>query len=327
MALHTLTLLVGGLVVLVVGAELLLRGATRLSAMLGIAPVLIGLLVVSVGTSVPELAVGLTSASEGTAALSVGNVTGANLINLLLILGISAWLRPLPTDSLSVRLDVPVMAVASTALFLLAMDGALEPGEGLLLLIGGVAYVAALVRTSRREDRATLGEFADSFAHAPVASTGQAMTWGIHMLTLAIGIAMTVLGADWLVDGAVDLASQIGVSQSLIGLTIVAVGTTMPELVTTLVATARNQRDVAIGNLVGSCIFNVLLILGVTISLSEGGIPIGPTLRWIDLPLAAAVALLSVPVFRTRRVVSRWEGGMLVMGYLAFMVSLLVWRT
>jgi len=333
MSLHPALLFLGGLVIIVLGAELLLRGATRLATLLGVPPVIIGLTVVTLGTTMPELAVGVTAALEGQSGLAVGNIAGTNVFNILVILGLSAAVRPLPLKLLNFRLDVPVMIGAALALIVMASDGALSRADGLLLLIGALSYTLSLVWLSRRESPAVRREFAEEFGGATIApGKGDTLRsrrarglW--YLALLAAGIGVTLLGAELLVSGAVRLARGFGVSDEIIGLTIVAVGTSAPELATTLVATMRNERDVAIGNLVGSCIYNILVILGVTSLVADGGVAVARDIFWIDLPMAAGVALLMLPVLRSGDSVSRREGGLFVGIYLLYMGALLIWRT
>jgi len=329
MSLHPVLLFLGGLVIVVLGAEMLLRGATRIASMLGVSPIIIGLTVVSVGTSAPELAVGLTAAHEGRGPLAVGNIAGTNIVNILLILGLSAAIRPLPTRSLSVRLDVPVMIATAGVLFIMALDGVLDRTEGLGLLLAAVVYTVALVMLSRQEDSSTRLEFRDALAgQAPPSrhpTGGGAWVW--NAVLLVTGMALAVLGAELLVAGAVALAKAYGVSDAFIGLTIVAIGTSAPELVTTLISTARNDRDVAIGNLIGSSIYNVLVILGLTmLAAPASGVDVSAEVLWIDLPLAALVAIVCLPVFRSDRMVSRREGVGFVLAYVAYLGSLMLWR-
>lgn len=320
----------GGLVVLVLGAEMLLRGATRLARRLGISPIVIGLTVVSVGTSTPELAIALTAAAEGRGPLAVGNIAGTNIVNILLILGLSAAIRPLPTRSLSVRLDVPVMIATAVALFVMALDGVLTRAEGMGLLLAAVIYTVALVQLSRQEDTTTRMAFRDVLAaqappveHLPPGP----QAWAWNGALLLAGIALAALGAELLVAGAVAMAKAYGVSDAFIGLTIVAIGTSAPELATTLMATLRNDRDVAVGNLIGSSIYNVLVILGLTmVAAPAGGVAVSQAVQWIDLPLAALVAIVCLPVFRSDRLVSRREGIGFVLAYGAYLGSLLLWR-
>jgi cation:H+ antiporter len=330
-ALHPALLFLGGLVVVVLGAEMLLRGATRIATLLRISPIVIGLTVVSVGTSAPELAVGLTAAHEGKGPLAVGNIAGTNIVNILLILGLSAAIRPLPTRSLSVRLDVPVMIATAVAVLVMAMDGVLTRAEGLGLLLAAVVYTVALVQLSRQEAPDTRLAFRDALAaQAPprVNLPTGAAAWAWNGALLLAGMALAVLGAELLVAGAVELAKAYGVSDAFIGLSIVAIGTSAPELVTTMISTLRNDRDVAIGNLIGSSIYNVLVILGLTmVAAPTSGVDVSAEVLWIDLPLAALVAIVCLPVFRSDRLVSRREGIGFVLAYAAYLGSLLLWRT
>lgn len=333
MSLHPALVFLGGLVVIVLGAELLLRGASRLATLLGVPPVVIGLTVVTVGTTMPELAVGVTAARAGQSGLAVGNIAGTNVFNILVILGLSALVRPLPLHLLSFKVDVPVMIGAALTLLVMAADGVLSRTDGALLLIAALSYTLSLLLLSRRESPAMQREFAEEFGRATLAPGPQDALhsrWarGLWYLALLVaGIAITLLGAELLVSGAVSLARAFGVSDAIIGLTIVAVGTSAPELATTLVATIRDDRDVAIGNLVGSCIYNILVILGVTSLVADGGVAVARDLFWIDLPLAAGVALLLLPVFRSGDSVSRREGALFVGIYLLYLAALLLWRT
>lgn len=327
-------LFAGGLVVVLVGAELLLRGASRLAALLGVRPIVVGLTVVALGTSAPELAVGITAAGAGQGALAVGNIAGANLLNILFILGLSACIRPVPLHLLSVKLDLAVMVASALALVAMAADGVLSRFEGVVLVAGGLAYTAALVRLSRRESAAMRREFAEEY-HADkampppdAALPSNRLVVGLwNLLLLGAGIAIAVMGAQLLVSGAGGIARAWGVSDTVIGLTIVAMGTAAPELATMLVATLRNDRDVAVGNVVGSCIYNVLVVLGLACGVAPGGIAVGPQLLAIDLPLAALVAIACLPVFRSGRRISRAEGALFVATYLLYLGSLLWLRT
>lgn len=323
-----------GLVIIVLGAELLLRGASRIALLLGIPPIVIGLTIVSVGTSAPELAVGLAAATQGKGALAVGNIAGTNMLNILFILGLSALIRPLPVRLLSIRLDVPVMIASAAVLVAMSADRVITRVEGLVLVGAAVPYTIALIYLSRRESASERRDFAEEYRPELVVSPpgaqlpgrrGPAMAW--NAVLLGVGIALAVLGAELLVSGAIDIATALGVSDAVIGLTIVAIGTSAPELATTLVATWKNDRDVAVGNLVGSSIYNVLVILGITCAASPGGAELTAGILLVDLPLAALVAIVCLPVFRSGRMVSRREGGAFVLAYLLYLGSLLVWRS
>jgi len=312
-----------GLALLIIGAELLVRGATRLALSLGVKPLLLGLTVVAIGTSTPELAVGITASWEGSAAMAVGNIAGTNIVNILFILGLSALLRPLPLHLQTVRLDLPMMIAAAAMMTLFAWNGTLSRLDGGVMLCAAVLYTVALIRMASRETQAVKDEFQDMFG-ADGRKTGPAVARmrAVNAALLAGGVVLSVLGAHWLVAGAVDIARRLGASEALIGLTIVAIGTSGPELVTTIISTIRNERDVAIGNLLGSSIYNILVILGITCLVSPAGIPVERQLLLVDIPLMTGVALLCVPVFITGRLVSRFEGGVFVAMYLGYLASL-----
>lgn len=314
-------LLIVGMVVLVLGAEALVRGATRLARTLGVPPLLMGLTVVSVGTSAPELAVGLAAVAQDAGTLAVGNIAGTNLANILLILGLSAALRPLPLRLQSLRLDLPAIVLATLAMSWMAHDGRLSRTDGLLLVAGAVAYTVLLVRVSRQETARVRAEFRDLYPAATLQAPAmryRGPRWAGDALLLLGGVALAVQGARWLVAGAVDVAQAAGIDEAIIGLTVVALGTSLPELATTLVATRRDERDVAVGNLLGSSIYNILLILGLTCLAAPGGLPAAPAVNRFDLPILLAVALLCVPVFASGRRVSRAEGVLFVAMYLGY---------
>lgn len=316
-----------GLGVIIVGAELVLRSSTRIANFLGIKPIIIGLTVVSIGTSMPELAIGVTAAAEGKGSLAIGNIAGTNILNILFILGLSAAIRPLPLHALSIKLDLPVMIGAALALTAMAWDGVLEAYEGILLLLAAVVYTIVLIRLSKMESPSIKKEYEEEFESKRNLKIKIAWLWTWNILLVGGGIYLTVIGADWLVSGAIDIASSLGVSDAIIGLTIVAVGTSAPELVTTILATIKNDRDVAVGNLIGSSITNILVILGITCILSPGGIDVSQDILWFDLPLAALVAIICYPVFRSDQKISRREGTVFVSLYLIYITTLILFRT
>lgn len=316
-------LIAAGLVALVVGAEGVVRGGSRLAARLGIPPIVIGLTIVSIGTSAPELAVGIEAAVQGNGSLAVGNIAGTNIVNLLLILGLSAAIRPLFLEMQTLRVDLPIMAAAAIVLMLMALDGHLSRAEGAVLVVGAVVYTVVVVRLAKRESPEIQGEFEHGYP-VPVRVHPRRAVVGDLVLLLA-GIVVVVVGADWLVDGSVDLARTLGVSDALIGLTIVAIGTSAPELATTVVSTIRGERDIAIGNLIGSSVYNIALILGMTALVAPVAVDEG--LVRVDIPLMTAVALMCVPVFISGRRVSRPEGIFFVVGYFAYLTYLILART
>ncbi|KWX59120.1 calcium/sodium antiporter [Mycobacterium sp. NAZ190054] len=312
-----------GLGTLVAGAEVMVRGATEIAARLGISAIVVGLTVVSVGTSMPELAIGVVSAAEGNGAMAVGNVAGANVINLMLVLGLSALILPLAIEMRTLRSELPVMAGVAVLLWVLAADGMLSRADGLILVTGAVLYTYSVVRSARRERGSAAVEFVHTY---PTAGTDGRRT-ALHVGMTVGGIAVIVLGAQWLVDGAVGLARAFSVSDALIGLTVVALGTTAPELVTTVVSTFRRQRDVAVGNLLGSSAYNILLILGVTSLVPAHGIALPRELVRIDIPIMMAATLACIPIFISGRRVGRVEGGCMVAAYVGFLVFLLATQT
>ncbi len=312
-----------GLAALVAGAEVMVRGATKIASRLGISAIVIGLTVVAIGTSMPELAIGVVAASEGTGALAVGNIAGANVINLLFVLGLSALMLPLAIEMRTLRFELPVMAVAAILLLVLAFDGVLSRVDGTILVVCAVVYTFAVIQAARRETR----DAADEFVQAYPADTTSGRSTALHVAMMVGGIAIIVLGADRLVDAAVGIAGDFGVSDALIGLTVVAIGTTAPELVTTVVSTLRGERDIAIGNLLGSSIYNILLILGVTCLVPADGLELPSALVRIDIPIMVAVTLACIPIFISGRRVHRSEGAAMVCAYVAFLVFLLTTQT
>lgn len=309
-------LVVGGLVALLTGAELVVRAGTGIATRLGVRPIVIGLTVVSLGTSMPELAVGVDAAVSGSPGLAVGNIVGTNLVNILLILGLSAALVPIALERTTLRFDLPVMTGVALLLVVLSIDGTLSRLDGAVLLLAAIAYTVGLWRTSRRGP-ADLGET------PPVASRGPL----VLTLLLVVGLAVIVLGAELLVDGAVSAAHALGVSESVIGLTVVAIGTSAPELVTTVLSTVRGERDIAIGNLFGSSIYNIGAVLAVTIVVAPGGLPVPRDVLVADLLLLGVVAVAAVPVFLSGARISRLEGAAFVAAYAAYLIWLLWSRT
>ncbi|GAB04718.1 calcium/sodium antiporter [Gordonia amarae] len=303
-----------GLLALVVGAEALVRGGATIATRLGVSPLLVGLTVVSIGTSLPELAVGIDATLGDAGAMAIGNIAGTNIVNILLILGMSAAMTPLALHRRTLRVDLPCMVVSALALLVLSANGTLSRLDGTLLLVLAVTYTALVIRADLT-----------SKASPPEEQEPPPGPWPIAAVQLAGGIAVVVLGADWLVDGAVRLATDLGVSEAVIGLTVLAIGTSAPELVTTLVSTLRGNRELAIGNLIGSSVYNITFILGTTALV--GPMAVDDGLIRIDIPLMAAVALLCIPVFVSGRRISRFEGAAFVGAYAVYLGLLLVLRT
>ncbi|WP_173921420.1 calcium/sodium antiporter [Agromyces sp. Marseille-P2726] len=314
-----------GVVAVIGGAELVVRGGAQLAARLGISPLIIGLTIVAIGTSFPELAVGIDAALQGNGALAVGNIAGTNTFNLLFILGLVAVIRPLPLGSQTIRFDLPFIIGAAFVLFLMGLDGWLTTLEGVILIAGAVLFTVLTVRNARRESVAVRAEFDEEYAVRLTKHPTRQLL--VNAVMLLVGLVIIGFGADWLVDGAVELARLFGVSDAFIGLTIVAIGTSAPEIVTAIVATLRNERDIAVGNLIGSSVYNILLILGVTSVVPIGDIPVPPELAFVDIPVMVAATLACMPVFISHRRVSRLEGAIFVSAYLAYFAYLVISRT
>mgnify|MGYP003591010087 FL=1 len=302
-----------GLVVLVVGADVMVRGASRLAVSFGVSPLVVGLTVVAFGTSAPEMAVSVGSALAGTPDLAIGNVVGSNIANVLLILGISALITPLLVDEQIIRQEIPIMIGASALLVVMALDGNIGLLESIVLFALVIAYTVFLVIQSRRASKAVQDEF-----ETGIPTSTWDSHWAVQIGLIAAGLAMLVVGADWLVDAAVAFARAFGVSDLVIGLTVVAVGTSMPEIATSIVAAMRGQRDIAVGNVVGSNVFNILAVLGAAGIASGAGLPVSEAARNFDLWVMLAVAFACLPIMITGREIARWEGVVFLAYYAAY---------
>ena len=299
-----LLLFAAGLAGVIAGAELLVRGASQLARRLGLAPLVIGLTVVAFGTSAPELAITLRAAfTDHAADLALGNVVGSNIANILLVLGLAALIAPIVVARRLIRIHVPVMLAASLLTLLLARDGTLAGLDGVILLTGLAGYLALTLARDRGQIAA------EAEPSAPARLPGA-------LLRLVIGIPLLAVGAFLLVDAAAALAAALGISDLVIGLTLVAVGTSLPEIATTVSAYRLGDRQMAVGNLVGSNIFNLLAVLGLAALAAPGGVTVNAAALAFDLPVMLAVAFACLPVFFTGHTVARWEG-VLFLGYYA----------
>ncbi|MFZ5491391.1 MAG: calcium/sodium antiporter [Pseudomonadota bacterium] len=315
---QTVLLLIVGLILLVGGAELLIRGAVRLAMATGLSPLVVGLTVVAFGTSAPELAISIDAALSGTPAIAVGNVVGSNIANVLLILGLSALVAPLLVARQLIRLDVPLMLAVSVLVMLMALDGRIGRLEGVSLVLGAVAYTALVLRLARREPAA-----ASADAEELPGASAPAVWWRDLALVL-VGLLLLVVGARALVAAAVAIALGFGVSELVVGLTVVAVGTSLPEIAASAVAALRGQTEMAVGNVVGSNIFNLLAVLGASSAVAAGGLPVSAAARTFDLPVMTAVAFACLPIFFTGHRIARWEGGLFLAYYVAYTAYLLL---
>lgn len=305
-----------GLGLLVLGAELLVRGASKLALTFGISPLVVGLTVVAFGTSAPEIAVSLQSAMSGQADLAVGNVVGSNIFNVLFILGLSALITPLLVNRQLIRQEVPVMAAISLLMAAMAWDGALSRIDGVFFIALLAAYTVFVIVQSRRSEPED--QTADS------STPGWDSKLPVQLILIAAGLGMLVLGAQWLVSAAVTFATYLGVSEMIIGLTIVAAGTSLPEVATSVMAAIRGERDIAVGNVVGSNIFNLLGVLGLTAAVAPGGLVVPAAMIAFDIPVMLAVAFACLPIFFTGNLIARWEGGLFFALYVAYTTYLIL---
>ncbi len=312
-----------GLVALVVGGEFLVRGASLLARAMRISPLVIGLTVVAFGTSAPELGVSLQAALTGAADVAVGNVIGSNILNVLLILGLAALVTPLIVSSQLIRIDVPILVVVSGLMWYFSLDLNISRLEGSLLFIGLISYIVFCIRQSRKEKRVIVDEFE---AELPVLNKLNSSRW-LQIGFIIVGLILLGLGSKWLVSGAVTIATLWGVSELVIGLTIVAAGTSLPEVVTSVVASFRGERDIAVGNVVGSNLFNLMCVLGLSSIIAPTGIMVSETALQFDIPIMFAVAVVCLPIFFTGGVISRAEGAMLTFYYVAYTVFLITSAT
>lgn len=297
--------LVGGLVLLFIGAEGLIRGSSNLAIKIGITPLVVGLTVVAFGTSTPELVVSLKAALLGNSSISLGNVVGSNIANIALILGVAALIRPLDVHAKVIMREIPIMIGISILLLLLLIDGELGFFDGLVFVFGLVVYLVVNVLIARKEKNP---EIDSEFSEGLKSKLGVS----VSIVLMIAGLGLLILGANLFVQSAVAIAKIFNVSDAIIGLTIVAIGTSLPELITSIVAAYKKEADIAIGNVVGSNIFNILGILGITaliIPISSVGI------SYFDLGVMLFTAIILFPLSRTGFSISRFEGALLLAGY------------
>jgi cation:H+ antiporter len=297
--------LVGGLIMLFIGAEGLIRGSSNLAIKIGITPLVVGLTVVAFGTSTPELVVSLKAALLGNSSISLGNVVGSNIANIALILGVAALIRPLDVHAKVIMREIPIMIGISLLLLLLLIDGELGFIDGLIFVIGLIVYLVVNVLIARKEKNP---EIDSEFSEGLKSKLGIP----VSIVLMIAGLGLLILGANLFVQSAVAIAKIFNVSDAIIGLTIVAIGTSLPELITSIVASYKKEADIAIGNVVGSNVFNILGILGITaliIPISSVGI------SYVDLGVMLFTAITLFPLSRTRFSISRFEGALLLAGY------------
>ncbi len=310
-----------GIALLYYGGEWLVKGSSRLALHLGVAPLVLGLTVVAFGTSAPELVSSLIAQiSQGSGSVAVGNVIGSNIYNIGFVLGISALIYPIVVNSSLFRRELPICIGVSALLLFMMWDGGISRADGAILLLCFIGYIAFQFREARRskEMKANVKKEFEEYTErleAPVASK----LW-FHIGAIILGSVMLVIGADFLVRNAIVLARMVGISERVIGLTVVAFGTSLPELATSVIAAMRKEADIAVGNIVGSCIFNILLIVGAVAAIKP--LAFDPTLLRIDAPFMLGLTVVMMLLLIRGRKLHKWEGGLLLaaaLGYTAFL--------
>jgi cation:H+ antiporter len=309
-----------GLVALVAGAEALVRGASKLALSLGVSSLVVGLTIVAFGTSAPELAVSVGAVLSGVTDIAVGNVVGSNIFNVLLVLGLSALVAPVVVHSQLIRQEVPIMIGSALLLLVVVLDDRLGRLDGLLLVGLLAAYTIFLIRQSRAETN----EIRDEYDSGVRRADGWDSHWAVQVLLVLGGLALLVVGSKWLVDASVAFARALGVSDLVIGLTIIAAGTSMPEVATSVMAAFRGERDIAVGNVIGSNIFNILGCLGISGLVSRDGLTIPPAVMNFDLWVMIAVTIASLPVFVAGREIGRGKGLMFIVYYVVYVAYLVL---
>lgn len=319
----TILLLLGGLILLIAGAESLVRGASRLALGLGLSPLIIGLTVVAIGTSSPELAVSLHSSIIGQSDIVIGNVLGSNIFNILLILGLSGAIAPLMVTQKLIKLDIPVLILVSAALLMMCLDGSVGLVDGLVLLASGIVYIIYSAYSSFRENNRIKAEYRAEYGFRNGKQDIQ-RKWYIQSAFVIAGLGMLILGSRWLVGSAVSIARYLGISEMIIGLTIIAAGTSLPELATSVLASIRGERDIAVGNVVGSNLMNIMIILGLSAVIAPGGLSVEKSTLRFDLPIMVTVAFACFPVFFSGQRISRWEGLLFISYYIIYVLYLVL---
>ncbi|MFC6301703.1 calcium/sodium antiporter [Pseudomonas spelaei] len=307
--------MISGLVLLILGAEVLVRAAVRLAASLKVRPLIIGLSIVAFGSSAPQMAVSLQATLADNTDIAVGSVIGSSIFNILVTLGLSALIIPLRVSRQLVRLDIPVMILASLLVFALSANEILTPVDGLLLLTALVAYLGLLLYQTRHSRRPRTR---DTVVQAP---------WLSSVLCMIAGLLLLVFAGHLLLGAAVEVASDLGLSERVIGLTIVGVSTSLPCLATSLIAALRGEREIAVGNVIGSNLFNLLGVLGFTALVAPSPLSVSPNALDFDLPVMLGVAVLCLPVFYSGYRITRAEGLLLLGLYLAYGLHVISFTT
>jgi cation:H+ antiporter len=318
--LATLGFLAAGLFLLALGGEGLVRGASGIARRFGVSPLVIGLTVVAFGTSAPELVVSLAATLNGSDSIAVGNVVGSNIFNVLAILGLCALVKPLVVAQQLVFRDVPILIAVSVLVLFFGFDARIGRLEGAMLVLGLIWFCWDSIRESRRESSLVRREYEQAVPEGLVSGRS---AWVDAAVVLG-SLALLVVGARWLVASAVAMALALGIDEAVVALTIVAAGTSLPEVATSLAATLRGERDIAVGNVVGSSIFNLLGILGLSALVGRSGLTVEPAIESFDLPVMTAVAIACLPLMARGHLIPRWQGGLFLAYYVAYVMYLVL---
>jgi cation:H+ antiporter len=319
----TFVWLVVGLVALVFGAEWLVRGASSVAAKLGVAPIVIGLTVVAFGTSAPEMAVSISGAITGNPDVALGNVVGSNTFNILMILGLSAAISGLSINQRLLKFDIPLLIVITSVVYLFILNDVVSRLEGIVLFVGVIAYTGWLLRGAMKGDTpAVEAEYQSAVESVEGSTVTRPVIFQVGLII--VGLALLVLGSQLLVNSATEIAKALGVSDLVIGLTIVAAGTSLPELATSVLAAMRGQRDIAVGNVVGSNIFNLLAVLGASAAVSSNGVAVNPEVIRLDFPVMLAATIVLLPICWNGFMIKKWEGALLAIFYVAYVAYLVM---
>jgi cation:H+ antiporter len=322
MLISALTLVVG-LVIVLWGAEWLVKGATRLAARFGVSPLVIGLTIVAFGTSTPELAISFFSVWRGQADIAVGNVIGSNIFNTLAILGLCSLLLPMAIEQKIIRVEAPLVIAASLVMWLMAANGYISVLEGVSLVACGIFYLTFAIVQSRRATAAEQASYDEEFHTTKKEEAALPKNLGL----IVLGVALLAGGGHLLVEGAVGIARGFGISELVIGLTVVAFGTSVPELATSVVAALRKEKDIAVGNVLGSNLLNILFVLGFTPVFAWSNVNVSPDALAFDLPVMVATAVVCLPIFFSGNRIDRWEGGLLFFFYVAYTAFIVLGAT
>ena len=318
----TVVAFLGGFILLVIGAELLVRGVSRLAQAAGLSPLIIGLTVVAFATSAPELSVTLQATFAGTPDIAIGNIVGSNITNILLVLGLVAVIAPFPVNQRLVHFDVPILIGSSLLFYLFAAQDGISILEGGILFLLLIGYINLAILISNKESQAIKSEYKQNY---PPPRQPLSLKGGVFQIGLSLtGIAALIIGSDLLVNAAVTTARSLGVDELIIGLTIIAIGTSLPEIATSVVAALRGNRDIATGNIIGSNLFNLLFVGGVTSIFSPEGLKVSSAAITFDLPVMLAVSIACLPIFYRGHRIDRWEGGLFLLYYIAYLLFLVL---